>query len=153
MSESNIWDRIDKIQNKSHDLFERVKIKISDFEASDNIRDDVKKYCIYTGCPYCVITDRCLHREMHKYIECNKDMDVDNLLDKLKSVFYLNIAPPVVGQYFLENKRMDLSDEEIDFLIYNALSVILFITSGIAGTMFDDAAHYKENSENGHREQ
>lgn len=131
----------DEIGNRCEDLFNECKRVLRQYVNSKNIRDEVQIRCA-KGLNYCITFNESLHKKIYNSIEKDDNSDIYVLLKILHSNFYLELIAPVIGEYYLTYKELDLSDEEIEYLSYNSLGAVLFIISGMFSSMLHDANEY-----------
>lgn len=131
----------DEIGKKCEDLFNECKRVKKQYESSKNIRDEVQIRCT-KGLNYCITFNESLHKKIFNCIKNDDNSDTATLLKTLHSNFYLELVAPVIGEYCLTYKELDLSDEEMEYLSYDSLGAVLFIISGMFSSMLHEAHEY-----------
>lgn len=138
MSENKPLECLDKIHNRQKDLYELVKKVLTEYECSKKISEDLFDASC-KGIDHCVLTDITLCRDIHKVISKFEETDNYKLLEYLFKKFYIKLAAPSIGEYFLLHKKVPLNKDETDYLVYKGLELILFWSSGMYDAMHLEA--------------
>lgn len=130
------------MNNKIKEVYTEKAKFLDDYIKSNKIREELK--FPESDYSFCVTTDESLLEEIYNYI-INRCEGKDNkeIIEEIYKSFYIKIASQVIGYYYLVNHEVNLTKEEIDYLVYEAIGLVLFIISGRYGEMMYEAATHK----------
>lgn len=88
-----------------------------------NVRPEIKTYRVTTGYHFSSVNSGLNNQIYQKVADLNIESP-EKCLDKIIELFYTLIIHPIIGEYYMNTKKVDLSEDEIHYFMYDELYVI-----------------------------